>query len=232
MTIEKLVIESSSSSPPRQRRRLSFNFWRNCFIGLIVISPLLSRAWFLSKVPYIDVPFDVEEYCRDKWGFTSRHANRLMVAGEVMGNLKSDQLVSNGSIALPENEAQARALAKLPPAQQVEAARVVAEKPGKHSTEDFKKAAAQVRGKTGPTEPASSSEEDKPRISSYTPDRPTQTAASSSNKQQDKSDLELLIGLVDEAQTQARKMIGYEVEAKTLGEMAKSLTRKLNGGSK
>src|ERR1035438_828522 len=33
-----------------------------------------------------------EEYCRQKWGITARHAHRLMLAGAVVANIKSDQL--------------------------------------------------------------------------------------------------------------------------------------------
>lgn len=51
-----------------------------------------------------------EEYCRDKWGITARHANRLMLAGAVVDNIESDQLVSSVPAAIPKNEAQARPL--------------------------------------------------------------------------------------------------------------------------
>ncbi|WP_010587033.1 hypothetical protein [Schlesneria paludicola] len=34
------------------------------FIVLVVISPLLMRMWFVSKVPYIDEPFDVEAFAK------------------------------------------------------------------------------------------------------------------------------------------------------------------------
>ena len=72
-----------------------------------------------------------KEYCRQKWNITDRHANRLMLAGEVVRNIKADQLVSSVPAAIPENELQARYLAPLTPAQQLEAAREVAKTNGK-----------------------------------------------------------------------------------------------------
>jgi hypothetical protein len=41
-----------------------------------------------------------EEYCLSKWNFTARQANRLIGAGEVVGNLKRDQLVSSEPVAI------------------------------------------------------------------------------------------------------------------------------------
>ncbi len=45
-----------------------------------------------------------ELYCRDKWKFTARHANRLMLAAAVNENLESDQLVRSKPIAIPKGE--------------------------------------------------------------------------------------------------------------------------------
>ena len=50
-----------------------------------------------------------EEYCRERWGWTRRHTNRLIASAEVVDNL--------GPIGpiLPSTESQARPLAALPP---------------------------------------------------------------------------------------------------------------------
>ena len=51
-----------------------------------------------------------EDYCRERWKFTHRHANRLIEASDVMYNL--------GPVGpLPTSEAQVRPLAKLDPDQ-------------------------------------------------------------------------------------------------------------------
>lgn len=56
-----------------------------------------------------------EEYCRERWGWSSRHTNRMIASAEVTTNLGP-----LGPI-LPATERQARPLAALPPAQQREA---------------------------------------------------------------------------------------------------------------
>jgi len=146
-----------------------------------------------------------EEYCRDKWKFTSRQANRLIGAGGVVENLNvQDQLVS--PLAIPENEAQARPLVSLPPAKQIEASRIVAEKPGKHTTKDFEEAAEEVAPKVVKT---------------------GKTGTSKTGN----SGLDKLMELVDQAQTMARKIVNGDDLVKMLGDVAKVITRKLNGGA-
>ena len=55
-----------------------------------------------------------EDYCRQRWGWTHRHANRQIEAAQVTRNL--------GPIGpTPQTESQARELTQLPPAQQREA---------------------------------------------------------------------------------------------------------------
>jgi hypothetical protein len=56
-----------------------------------------------------------EDYCRERWGFTDRRARMLMAASGVMDNLSE-----TGTI-VPLTESQARPLAKLEPAEQVNA---------------------------------------------------------------------------------------------------------------
>jgi hypothetical protein len=52
---------------------------------------------------------DFDTYCRERWGFTKTHANRLIRATKtVMG------LAPIGATSLPVNEAQARELARIP----------------------------------------------------------------------------------------------------------------------
>ena len=55
-----------------------------------------------------------EDYCRERWGMSKRHSNRMIEAANVIDNL--------GPIGLiPQTESQARPLAKLDPDDQLEA---------------------------------------------------------------------------------------------------------------
>lgn len=58
-----------------------------------------------------------EDYCRDRWGLTDRHARRLMEASSVMATLESGPI---GPL-LPATESQARPLTRLDPAEQIAA---------------------------------------------------------------------------------------------------------------
>lgn len=168
-----------------------------------------------------------EAYCRDKWKFTARQANRLMLAGAVVDNIKSDQLVSSVPVAVPENEAQARPLAALTPKQQVKAARSVASKTDEPTTKDFEEAAQKVKGKTPKTAKPSVDDYDAPRVESYIPSNDKTSAAQTNH-----SGLEKLMELVDDAQTQARQIKDCSDVVKLLGDVAKIVTRRLNGGAK
>ena len=64
MSTESEFHESDRPEELRPRRFLSFVFWRNLLIGLVVVSPLLIRGWLLSKIPDIPEPFDVDAFCR------------------------------------------------------------------------------------------------------------------------------------------------------------------------
>lgn len=55
-----------------------------------------------------------ETYCQERWGMTSRNANYLMTAADIMNNLKE-----NNCSQLPVNEYQIRALKSLEPEDQV-----------------------------------------------------------------------------------------------------------------
>lgn len=149
-----------------------------------------------------------EDYCRDKWKFTSRQANRLMLASGVVENLKSDQLVSSTPAAIPDNEAQARPLAPLTPPQQIEAARIVAAKPGKHVTKDFSEAAKELV---------------KPRITSASKES-TKTATG-------KASMETLIGLIDDLQTMVKADKPKEEVLAKLKQVADLVTHINNKGS-
>jgi hypothetical protein len=177
-----------------------------------------------------------EQYCREKWGITARHANRLMLADAVVDNIKSDQLVSSVPAAIPENEGQTRPLQPLTKEQQVEAARLVAKKPGKHTAQDFECAAEKVAGKKPkvekPGNASAESDEEKPRVKSYKPDKAPEPPVKTSSKPKDNGDLEKLMVLVDDAETQARKIAGCDDVVTVLHELGKTITRKLNGGAK
>jgi len=66
---------------------------------------------------YIDVlGYDTfEQYCRERWDMSKRHAYRLIDSCKVIDVVKSDQLVT------PSTESQCRPLSKLEPEQQVKA---------------------------------------------------------------------------------------------------------------
>jgi len=144
----------------------------------------------------------------------------------VVANIESDQLVSSVPAAIPKNEAQARPLAALTPKQQVKAARSVASKTDEPTSEAFEEAAQKVKAKT-PKTAKPSVDDDAPRVESYIPSN-DKTAAAQTNH----SDLEKLMELVDEAQTQARRIKDCSDVVKMLGDVAKIVTRRLNGGVK
>jgi len=151
-----------------------------------------------------------EEYCRDKWKFTARQANRLIGAGGVVENLIQDQLVSSVPAAIPENEAQARPLAPLTPPQQVKAARIVAKKSDKPTTKDFEEAAEKVADK-------------KPRVTASN-NSTTKTATG-------KASIETLIEVIDEVQTMVRVGKPKEAVLAKLKVAADLATRINNKGS-
>lgn len=55
-----------------------------------------------------------EDYCQERWNMRRNYANKLIAASEIAGNLGT-------IVPKPENEAQTRPLAKLPPDEQGEA---------------------------------------------------------------------------------------------------------------
>lgn len=61
-----------------------------------------------------------ECYCQEQWDMTSRRANQLINAANVMQNLKTNRDENNCSQILPANEAQIRYLTSLTPEQQRE----------------------------------------------------------------------------------------------------------------
>jgi len=70
-----------------------------------------------------------EEYCKARWSIGKSHANRLMQASEIVGNLRQDlsgtspigEVCDKDGSKLPETETQARPLAKLPREEQTPA---------------------------------------------------------------------------------------------------------------
>lgn len=64
---------------------------------------------------YRDQYATFEEYCRERWGMTRQHVNRLVVAAEVVNSMEP-----MGSIPAPKSERQARALAAVPPTEREE----------------------------------------------------------------------------------------------------------------
>ena len=162
-----------------------------------------------------------EDYCREKWGMTRRHADRLVLANAVVENLESDQLVSKIPIAIPVNEAQARPLAALPPKQQVEVARIVAAKTKTPTAKDFKKALQKVASPAKQDSPPQPQVEDepKPEVKSYNP-----------KKEDAKAKLSELMGMVDDAETFARKAGNCDDVVNLLNQAGKLITKKLNGG--
>ena len=150
------------------------------------------------------------EYCRDKWKFTARQANRLIGAGEVVENIKSDQVVSSKPAAIPKNESQARPLTSLTPEQQAKAAQMVAAKTDNPVTQDFEEAAEKVTG-------------EKPRV--------TVAGKSSTQTSTSKASMETLIEVIDDAQTMVRVGKPKEAVLAKLKQAADMATRINNGGS-
>jgi hypothetical protein len=134
----------------------------------------------------------------------------LIGAGSVVGNLVQDQLVSSVPVALPENEAQARPLTMLPPTKQVEAAQIVAKKPGKHTAKDYEDAAEEVA-------------EDKPRVTVASKSAGTKTTTGIAS-------MEPLIELIDEVQTMVKVGKPKEAILSKLKAAADLATRINNGG--
>jgi hypothetical protein len=147
-----------------------------------------------------------------------------MLADAVVENIKSDLLVSSVPAAIPENESQSRPLQGLPPEQQVAAARIVAQKPGKRTAKDFKDAADTAGGKLHVKKPEVEADEpeEKPHIKSYTPPSPS-VSTTRSKDEDDGECFDTLLELVDKAQTQARKAPGCLDVAKQLGDIAKKV---------
>lgn len=169
-----------------------------------------------------------QDYCADRWKMTARHANRLMLSGPVVKNIESEQLVSSVPVAVPQNEAQTRPLQPLTKEKQVAAARIVAEKQGKHTAKDFKEAAKQVEGGSEAVEGG----DDKPEVKSYDPRKENTEGNQGKSANSEKDKLENLLELVDQAETQARKIASCSDVVKVLSELSKTITRKLNGGAK
>ena len=167
-----------------------------------------------------------QDYCAEKWGFTSRHANRLVLAGEVAKNVSEDQLVSGIPAATPQNEAQARELATLSAEKQVEVAREVAKTTTNPTAKDFKAGVAKVKqadeddGDEVDDDEAGEQEEI-PHITSYM--SPPPPAPANTRKQDDGDSYDALLELVDKAQTQARITPGCADLAKQLGDIVKKV---------
>lgn len=151
-----------------------------------------------------------EQYCREKWTFSARQANRLIGGTEVVKNIRRDQLVSKAPLAVPVNEAQARELAHLPPEKQVEAAgRVAQKKKAAPTAKDFREAAEEVT-------------DAKPRI--------TVTSTGGTKTTTGKASMEALIELIDEVQTMVRGGKPKEAVLAKLKQTADLATRINNGG--
>ena len=86
-----------------------------------------------------------EDYCRERWGLTHRHANRLIQAAEVVENV--------GPIGpIPLTESQARPLTRLAPSEQRAAWReaVTTAPPGKLTAAHVQAVVRQHRTKSPP----------------------------------------------------------------------------------
>ena len=170
-----------------------------------------------------------EDYCLRKWKFSVRQAYHLIDASAVVHTLECEQLFTNDPVAIPGTESAARPLVTLPPDKQVEAARIVAQAPGEHTAKAFKDASDKVSGKKPKVAKAivdvEDDAEEKPRVQCG-------VAPDTSSKTTNHDELETLLELVDAAQTQARKTSNCADVVKTLSDLAKVITRKLNGGGK
>jgi hypothetical protein len=73
-----------------------------------------------TKKLYRDHYANFEVYCMERWGMIEKRASHFMEAAKVIDNLRSGTNVGT-DVLLPINEAQARPLTQLPPAQQQQA---------------------------------------------------------------------------------------------------------------
>ena len=96
-----------------------------------------------------------DEYCQEVWKISRSKAYRYMAASKCVEQLKSCQVATGEKLAIPQNEAQGRAIASLPTDKQLEISRKVAKKTSEPKAKDFVEAAAEV-------------EDEKPRVRSYT----------------------------------------------------------------
>lgn len=175
-----------------------------------------------------------QKYCAEKWGITSRHANRLVLAGEVVKCITEDQMVSRIPAAVPQNEAQARELASLPPEKQIEVAREVDKATKNPTAMDFRLAKVEAEQAEAKMADDDADDEDKPadkpRVTNYTPPTPP-VITTNSEDEDDGGAYDLLLTMVDTAQTQARRTPGCSEITKLLGEIAKKVQQiKAKGG--
>jgi hypothetical protein len=120
-----------------------------------------------------------EDYCRERWTWTSQHANRLIAAGKVI------ELLEPIGFQI-ESERVARPLTALPPAQQIEAAKDAtgaAAELGQKVTGDLMEEAAERRKRDLPVNPGALSTQyrdkragaKKPKAEKATAPAPTRT---------------------------------------------------------
>lgn len=86
-----------------------------------------------------------EAYCRERWNITPQHANRLVMAAEVVGSMEPI-----GSIPPPANEGQARALAAVPEPERSEVWREAVERTGGKPTAKAVAEVARERAEPAP----------------------------------------------------------------------------------
>jgi len=106
-----------------------------------------------SKKLYRSTHQTFEKYCEEVFGISRVHANRQISAHITQEELKSEPI---GSVAVPENESQARTVADLSPDTKKKVARKVKETVGdkKATTKDWKKARQEALSGDGAPRPA------------------------------------------------------------------------------
>ncbi len=102
-------IEELTEDEEQERHRLELKVERAFVEAGIALSKLRDQRLYRSTHQTF------EQYCQERFGFTRRHVDYLVLGSQVVENL---QMRTNGSQILPTTERQVRAMTRLEPEQQ------------------------------------------------------------------------------------------------------------------
>lgn len=64
MSNQAVINEPEARRRGRGIWRISINGYRRALVFVLLLTPIVIRVWFLSQVPELSAPFDVDEFCR------------------------------------------------------------------------------------------------------------------------------------------------------------------------